>query len=472
MRTRTVFLLALLAALALPRLAPAANHAVSVGPGTNPGFSPQNVNINVGDTVIWTLMGGTHSVTADDDSFERTASSSWTTFSQTFNSAGTVGYHCSVHGSPGAGMHGTINVAGGGGGAGSLQFSSGSSSVGEGAGSKTITVTRTSSDNGAVSVQYGTSNGSATAGSDYTTTSGTLNWADNDDNPKTFSVPITDDSAEESNETIHLALSSPTGGATIGSPSSHTLTINDNDTPTGGPGTIRFTGATATVSESAANVALTAERVNGSNGAVSANFATANGTATAGADYQTTTSTVTWGNGDSADKTTQVPIVGDSVEETNETFTATLSAPTGGASIGTPSTRTVTITDDDITCSPCVADDTTLCLAGGSGDPNRFRVRVTWGNFTGGTGTAHATPLTADSGFFYFFNPNNLEILVKMVRGCGTELNAYWFFGAAASNLQLSYELVDTTACVTRVYPNPLGNFASFGDIAALTTCP
>ena len=161
------------------------------------------------------------------------------------------------------------------------------------------------------------------------------------------------------------------------------------------------------------------------------------------------------------------------MEEPSETFTATLSAPTGGASIGNIPTATVTITDDDITCDPCVADANTLCLAGGSGDPNRFRVRVTWTDFAGNTGPGKAVPFTPDAGFFYFFsNPNNLELLVKMVRGCGSALDAYWFFYAAASNVGLEYEVLDTTACVAKNYSNPVGNFASFGDINALATCP
>jgi hypothetical protein len=131
----------------------------------------------------------------------------------------------------------------------------------------------------------------------------------------------------------------------------------------------------------------------------------------------------------------------------------------------------VTITDDDITCDPCVADATTLCLAGGSGNPNRFRVRVTWTDFEGHTGSAFAVPSTPDSGFFYFFDADNIELLAKMVNGCGTAFDAYWFFYAAASNVELDYEVLDTVACVPQTYHNPLGNFASDGDVAALETC-
>jgi len=470
MRLRTPIFVLLLAALVAPSLAAAAIVNVSVGPGN--AFAPKFPTINVGDTVRWTLMGGLHNVNSDTGLFRSgDVSGSWGPFDFTFNSAGTFGYHCEAHGTPGSLMFGTITVGGGGGAPGTLQFSAATASVGEGAGSKTITVTRTGGDNGAVSVGFATSNGSAAAGSDYTANSGTLNWADHDDTAKSFVVAIIDDSAEETSETINLTLSAPGGGATLGSPATATLTINDNDTPSGGPGTIRFTGATASVGESAANVTLTAERVDGSTGAVSVAFATADGTAIAGSDYQTTTGTLSWGNGDSADKTIQVPIVGDTIEETSETFTANLSAPTGGAAIGTPASATVTIADDDITCDPCVADATTLCLAGGSGNPARFRVRVTWTDFVGGTGPGLAVPFTADSGFFYFFDPLNVELLVKMVNACSFN-NHYWLYNAAASNVGLTYQVRDTVACQDRTVTNPVGTFASNGDIEFFATCP
>jgi plastocyanin len=473
MRHRSVLMLAV-ALLAAPALTSAAIVPIAVGPGNT--FSPKTPTINVGDTVRWTLMGGSHNVNSDTGLFRSgNVSTSWGPFDHTFNSAGTFGYHCEAHGSAGFAMFGTITVAGGGGGTpGSLQFSVASTSVNESAGTKTITVTRSGGDDGAVSVNYETVDGSATFPGDYIQTNDTLNWADNDDNNKTFVVPIVNDSTQEPSQSFTIRLSSPGGGAILGGNDVITVTINDDDEPTtGDPGTIRFTSATATVGEGAADVTLTAERVSGSTGAVSAEYTTADGSATAGSDYQTTNGTVSWGDGDNSNKTIVVPIAADSVEETNETFTATLSAPTGGATIGNIPTATVTITDDDVTCTPCVEDANTLCLAGGSGEPNRFRVSVTWTDFAGASGPGKAVPFTPDAGFFYFFNnPNNLELLVKMVNGCGTAFDAYWFFYAAASNVGLEYEVLDTTRCVAKTYSNPVGNFASFGDINALATCP
>ncbi len=469
-----LFVLAVAMTLASTSPASAATVHIAVGPGNS--FSPKTPTINVNDTVTWTLAGGSHNVNADGGLFRSgEVSSSWSPYSFKFTSPGTFGYHCELHGSPGSAMFGTISVVAGGN-PGTLQFNTASTPAAENGGNKTITVTRTGGDDGPVSVEYETVDGSATQPTDYTQTNDTLTWADNDDNSKTFQVPIINDGTEEPSQSFTIRLSNPGGGAILGDNHTITVTINDDDEPSGGgAGTIRFTttSASPTVGEGAASVTLTAERLNGSTGLVTATVNTANGSATSGTDYQSISNgTVSWSNGDTANKTVVIPIVGDTLEEPNETFTATLSAPTGGATIGNIPTSTVTITDDDTSCEPCVADETTLCLAAGSGEPSRFRVRVTWTDFAGGTGPGRAVPFSGDSGFFYFFNPNNLELLVKMVRGCGTALDAYWFFYAAASNVGLEYEVLDTTRCVTKTYSNPVGNFASFGDINALATCP
>lgn len=114
---------------------------------------------------------------------------------------------------------------------GSLQFSAATASVGEAAGSATVTVTRVGGSAGAVSVSYAAANGSAVAPGDYTAVTGTLTWADGDTAPKTFTVPVVNDSLVEGNETVALSLTGPTGGASLGSPVAATLTITDDDQP-------------------------------------------------------------------------------------------------------------------------------------------------------------------------------------------------------------------------------------------------
>jgi hypothetical protein len=112
---------------------------------------------------------------------------------------------------------------------GTLQFGASAYSVGEAGGQATVTVTRAGGTSGAVGVSYATSNGTATAGADYSARSGTLSWAAGDASPKTFTVPVLNDGAVESSETVTLSLSAPTGGAALGSPAAATLTILDDD---------------------------------------------------------------------------------------------------------------------------------------------------------------------------------------------------------------------------------------------------
>ena len=117
-------------------------------------------------------------------------------------------------------------------------------------------------------------------------------------------------------------------------------------------------------------------------------------------------------------------------------------------------------------------DAHTLCLAGGSGTPNRFRVRVTWTDFQGGSGPGVALAYTADSGFFYFFNPQILELLVKIVNGCSAN-GSYWFFYGSTSNVALTYTVEDLQACKVETVTVPLGQFASNGDIGFFDqSCP
>jgi hypothetical protein len=114
----------------------------------------------------------------------------------------------------------------------SLLQLTGNSSVYEGVGSVPITATRTGGDYGEVTVDYFTSDGTATPGIDYFFTAGTLIWPDGDMTPKTFIIPILDDTLIEGDETVNLTLNNPTGGATLGTPNTAVLTIIDDDQPT------------------------------------------------------------------------------------------------------------------------------------------------------------------------------------------------------------------------------------------------
>jgi hypothetical protein len=220
---------------------------------------------------------------------------------------------------------------------GHLQFSSATTSGLEGS-SVTITVTRSGGSDGAVSAHYQTSNGTATAGADYTATSGTVSFAAGDTAPKSFSIPLLSDALPEGNETFNVNLSAPTGGATIGSPSTEVVTIVDF-----APGTVQFGNAAYTVAESDGTVTITVQRTGGTDGPLTVHYATSNGTATAPSDYAASSGTVTFAAGDATPQTIVIPIVSDAIPEPPETFTVTLSTPSAGT-IGPLGTTTVTIT--------------------------------------------------------------------------------------------------------------------------------
>jgi hypothetical protein len=123
-----------------------------------------------------------------------------------------------------------------------IKFSSANFSVNEGAGHATITVTRTGDTSGSSSVDYKTIddpapvrcdviNHTAYARCDYATTLDTLTFAPGETS-KTFAIPIIDDSYAEGDETFQIALSNPVG-ASLGSPTTATVTINDNDVANG-----------------------------------------------------------------------------------------------------------------------------------------------------------------------------------------------------------------------------------------------
>lgn len=126
-----------------------------------------------------------------------------------------------------------------------MEFSAATYAVSEDGGTATITVNRTGTTEGEVSVQYETSAGSATAGADYTDVSGTLTFGDGVAS-QTFTVPIMEDSANESDETVNLTLFGPAEGATLGGQRTAVLTITD-----------AAPGATAAPSASAAPGAAT-----------------------------------------------------------------------------------------------------------------------------------------------------------------------------------------------------------------------
>ena len=108
---------------------------------------------------------------------------------------------------------------------------------------------------------------------------------------------------------------------------------------------------------------------------------------------------------------------------------------------------------------PCVASATALCIADG-----RFRLESLWRDFAGHSGVGHAVPLAADTGAFWFFDPDNLELFVKEIDGVSFN-NAFWTFYGALSNVEFTVLATDTASGAQHGYFNPLRTLASRGDI-------
>jgi len=212
--------------------------------------------------------------------------------------------------------------------------------------SATVTVSLDQACAAPAQVDYATSNGSAQSGSDYTATAGTLSWAAGDPAPQTFFVDILQDAETEGNETVNLLLSNPSG-ANLGDPSSAVLTIIDDENPS--TCLVRFTASEYAVNEttSSATITVMVEPAAQCVGGLSVDYATSDGTATAGADYTTASGTLTWAAGNTNSQTFSIPLLDDSLVEGDETVILTLSNPVG-AVLGAPADSVLIIRDNDV----------------------------------------------------------------------------------------------------------------------------
>jgi Ca2+-binding RTX toxin-like protein len=157
----------------------------------------------------------------------------------------------------------------------------------------------------------------------------------------TNAIRIRNDAKIEGDENFTITLTDPTNGATIGSQSSATVTIWDDDVE------LAFSDTNFSINEDGTAIAaVTITRTGRSTGAVGATISLSNGTAISGSDYNNAPIIVNFADGEMT-KTVVIPIVDDTVYEGDETINLTLSNPTGGATIVTQSTATVTIKEND-----------------------------------------------------------------------------------------------------------------------------
>jgi hypothetical protein len=274
-----------------------------------------------------------------------------------------------------------------------VQFSAGNYTVNENGGPASITVNLSPTSALTVTVNYATSDGTATAGSDYTPASGVVTFAPGVTN-QTFPVPILDDLLDEPDETVALTLSTPTN-ATLGAPSAATLTILDDDLAP----TVQFSAGNYTVGEAAGTAPITVTLSAASALTVTVDYATSNGippnAALAGSDYISTSGTLTFLPLQTV-QTFAVTIINDIGQEpppppAGESFTLTLSN-SANATLGMTNPATVTITDDDAV--PCSGSNPPGVIDMGPPDCRWTVVSTTV--FTDITATG-GPPITADT---------------------------------------------------------------------------
>lgn len=224
-----------------------------------------------------------------------------------------------------------------------VAFNSATVTVNENDGTATISVSLSAASNLPVTVNYGITAGTATAGSDYTATNGTLTFAAGETS-KTFPVTIVADTLDEENETVNLTLSAP-NGATLGTAGAILTIVDDDAAPT-----VQFESAAVSKNENVDIVDVVVTLSAPSGKVVTVNYASSNGTAVEGQDYAEAVGNLTFAPGETS-QVIEISILNDKDAENTETLTLTLSNPTN-ATLGATASTTLSIIDNDSGSNP------------------------------------------------------------------------------------------------------------------------
>jgi hypothetical protein len=114
----------------------------------------------------------------------------------------------------------------------------------------------------------------------------------------------------------------------------------------------------------------------------------------------------------------------------------------------------------------CIGGPTALCLNDG-----RFQVTANYDAGGGNSGSAHAVQLTPDTGYLWFFNSSNAEVVIKVLNGCALD-GHYWVFAGGLTNVNVVMTVTDTDTHSSKTYTNPPGTkFQPIQDTSAFATC-
>ena len=229
-----------------------------------------------------------------------------------------------------------------------IHFTSASSSGAESVTPAQLELSLSGASGQDVTVDYSATGGTASgSGTDYTLANGTATITAGN-TTTTVNITIVNDSLDETNETIEVTVSNPSN-ATLGANTVHTYTIEDDDDAP----SVSFTNTPYNHAETGSQtISATISSVSGKE--VSVNYASSDSTATAGSDYTATNGTLTWSISETGEKTFNVVILEDDIDEDNETVNLTLSSPSN-CTISGVNPVSLNITDNDtagITVNP------------------------------------------------------------------------------------------------------------------------
>jgi hypothetical protein len=220
-----------------------------------------------------------------------------------------------------------------------VHFASSGYTGNEASGTAVLTASLTGLSSFPITVDFTTSDGTATAGADYLAKLGTITFPPGSSS-ESFTISILDDLIDEPNETVEVTLIPPINNATFGTPIATTLTIIDDEpTPT-----VQFDSLTYSVLENQGTATITATLSGLSALTVSANYSSSNITAIAGSDYLTATGTLTFPPGQQT-QTFTVSIIDDVLVEPDEELRLSLGSPLN-ANIGVTNPAILTIVED------------------------------------------------------------------------------------------------------------------------------
>ncbi len=202
----------------------------------------------------------------------------------------------------------------------------------------TIDIVRQGSTSGSCTVNFATgTNGTAVIGTDYYPTNALITFNPGDTDEK-IQIGIINNLLPEGNRTVNMVLTNAVNSL-LAAPTNAILTILDT---VQAPGQLFFAATNFTANSSDGVAYLNVLRTNGTSGSVSVTYSTVPGTALPGFNYVSTTSTLTFNDGDT-NKTLTIPLINNSVAQSAVSLTVNLSNPTGGSSLIAPTNTTLTI---------------------------------------------------------------------------------------------------------------------------------